>query len=105
MRSLQFIVDGQRIRKDPKCDFSNIVAGSVGYLKAIFCFSTEWDGCKKAASFWLDDREYSVLLDNDNACIIPKETLTDERFYVSVTGAKPGYKIKTSRTKVIQEVY
>lgn len=105
MRTLEFVVEGQLIKKKTSCDFSNIVAGSVGYLKAKFHFSTEWMGCKKAASFWADGNEYSVLLDTFNTCTIPPQALTGERFLVSVTGAKSDYKIKTTKTKVRQEVY
>lgn len=34
MRILKFIVDKQIIRRDPNCDFSNLVSGTKGYLKA-----------------------------------------------------------------------
>ena len=39
MRTLKFIVDGQILRQDPTCDFSNIVPGTEGYLIAEFAFS------------------------------------------------------------------
>ena len=61
MRTLRFTVDGQTIRKNPDCDFSGLVAGSVGYLRANFKFSKEWFGCTKAASFWFDGLEHAVL--------------------------------------------
>lgn len=104
MRTLEFIVEGQRIKKKTDCDFSNIVAGSVGYLKAKFYFSSEWDGCKKAASFWANDDEHPVLLDSNDECVISPEALTGSSFKVSVTGAKTDYKIKSTKTKVRQEV-
>lgn len=104
MRELIFVVDGQLLRKKADCDFSHVVAGSVGYLKAVFEFSREWDGCRKAASFWLDDAEYAVLLDDSNSCTIPEAILTGEKFQVSVVGVKPGYKITSNKTKVKQEV-
>lgn len=104
MRELKFIVSRQRIRKDNNCDFSNLIAGSIGYLKAVFDFSPEWSDCKKAASFWLDEKEYSVLLDDNDSCVIPSEALTGSKFEVSVTGVKAGYKIRTCATKVRQEV-
>ena len=104
MRVLEFVVDGQLLRKKSDCDFSHIVAGSVGYLKAVFHFSSEWAGCRKAASFWLDDAEYAVLLDESNSCVIPEVILTGEKFHVSVVGAKSGYKITTNKIKVKQEV-
>ena len=105
MRTLEFIVTGQRLKKSPDCDFSGIVAGSKGYLNAKFCFSPEWNGCTKAASFWKDGQEYAVKLDENNSCVIDDAALIGERFEVSVTGAQPGYLIKTNKTKVRQEVY
>lgn len=49
MRILQFRINGQKLSKDG--DFSNLVAGTKGYLKAAFNFDEDWDGCRKAAVF------------------------------------------------------
>ena len=104
MRTLEFVVDGQVIRKDPGCDFSNIVPGSSGYLEAKFKFSNEWDGCVKAASFWHDGTEYATGLNKDDACTIPAAALVGRKFEVSVTGAKAGgFKIPTGKATVKQE--
>ena len=104
-RVLEFTVNKQRIVRNRDCDFSHIVAGSVGYLKAKFYFnSNEWKGCKKAASFWLNGIESAALLDRTNTCLIPSEALIGEKFEVSVTGMKDTFKITTNRTKVKQEV-
>lgn len=103
MRSLKFIVNAQTIAKDPTCDFSKIVAGSKGYLKAQFTFSKEWQDCILAASFWRGDKEYAVLI-NNNECDIPSEALTGATFKVSVTGKKGDYRIPTNKVSVRQEV-
>ena len=104
-RVLEFDVTAQRITKKRDCDFSNIIAGTIGYLKAKFFFSLEeWGDCRKAASFWIDDKEYAVLLNEDNSCVIPHEVLVSERFFVSVTGLNTNYKITTNKVKVKQEV-
>lgn len=105
MRTLEFKVDGQRLKKQSDCDFSGLVAGSIGYLKAKFTFSREWLDCKKAASFWVNEQEYAVLLEPDDTCIIPADALGGSLFEVSVVGVKPNYKINSTRTKVRQEVY
>ena len=39
MRTLKFIVEGQIIKQDPSCDFTNLVPGTEGYLRAEFSFS------------------------------------------------------------------
>ena len=102
MRVLEFIVTGQDLRKSPECDFSEIVAGSVGYLKATFKFSDEWDGCVKTVSFWFCDEEYQVNLDESSECVIPSAVLIGEKFSVSVTGERIGYTITSDKTKVRQ---
>lgn len=106
MRTLDFIVDGQGLVKDPECDFTKIVAGTKGYLRAHFTFDgSGWRGCRKVASFWIADKEYATLLDKDNTCYIPPEVLGEKYFRVSVTGGKDdGYMIKTNKVKVKQEV-
>lgn len=102
MRVLRFIVDGQNIMKDPTCDFTGITAGTVGYLMASFSLSSEWSGCKVAASFWKIDEEYPVVLTNGR-CKIPAEALDWDYFDVQLTGIKQGYKIVTNKLRVEQE--
>ena len=51
MRTLKFIVEGQIIRPDPSCDFSGLVPGSEGYLRAEFSFSKDWVNTIKVVSF------------------------------------------------------
>lgn len=104
-RVLEFEVKRQRIVKKSDCDFSGIVAGTAGYLKAKFYFSPDdWGGCRKAASFWNDGQEYAKLLDDNDMCVIPGEALTNRKFKVSVTGKKVGYQIVTNKATVRQEV-
>ena len=107
MRILEFNVRKQRLTKKIGCDFSGLVAGSVGYLRAHFSFSDdEWDKCDaKIARFWINNREHAKYLDDDNSCEIPPEVLVGSKFEVSILGAAPGYKIETNRTNVKQGVY
>jgi hypothetical protein len=103
MRLLNFNVEAQHISKDPNCDFTKIVAGTSNYLKAHFTFSPEWQGCKKAASFWRGGQEHAVIL-KDDECDIPEEVLTGMTFGVTVTGQNGDYRITTNRVTVRQEV-
>lgn len=106
MRILEFNVDKQRITKAKHCDFSGLVAGSIGYLHAKFRFSeNEWNGCtNKVARFWIKDQEHAAMLDKNNGCVIPHEVLTGSKFEVSVLGVAPGYKIETNKVCVRQGV-
>ena len=105
-RILEFDVNKQRLRKRQDCDFAGIVAGSIGYLRAKFYLSPEeWDDCTiKVARFWLEGKESSVKLDENNSCDIPPEVLTGAKFTLSVIGVSSGYKIKTNEVQVKQEV-
>lgn len=102
-RILRFVINGQAIAKDPMCNFDKIVKGTSGYLKAQFSFSSEWNGCKIAASFWSLGKEYAAIL-NNNECYIPEEALVWSNFSVSLTGVKGDYKITTNRVIVNQGV-
>jgi hypothetical protein len=106
LRILEFNVSKQRISKKQDCDFSGLVAGSVGYLYAKFYFSEqEWNRCTdKVARFWIGEREYAILLGDDTTCVIPPEVLIGKRFEVSVIGAANGYKIETNKINIRQEV-
>ena len=100
-RMLKFIIDGQTIRKDPACSFDGIHRGTAGYLHAQFFFSGEWAGCKKAASFYSVGKEYAMPVIGSQ-CEIPEEVLKYQRWEVSVTGMRPGFKITTGKEKVTQ---
>lgn len=105
MRTLEFIAAGQRLTKAPACDFTGIVAGSCGYLRAHFTFSHEWDGCKKIALFSSKGRTCAVPV-VDNMCDIPAAALTGSAVQVYVTGRKgDAYQITTNVAAFAQELY
>ena len=95
MRVLEFVAEGQTLKRDPRCDFAGIVAGSKGYLHACFHFCKEWKGCKKVAVFTSRGRDYPVPLEY-NMCEIPAEALTGSAVQVYVIGRRPGYQITTA---------
>ena len=95
MRTLDFIASEQTLKQALACDFTGIVAGSCGYLRARFQFSKEWAGCKKVAVFTSKGQEYPVPLEF-NMCEIPAEALTGSAVQVYVVGRRPGYQIITN---------
>ena len=102
MRILSFVVTAQNIQKDPSCDFSGIVAGTQGYLRAEFSFSAEWAGCRVAAVFSCLGKECAEPVLN-GGCKIPAEALTWDSFGVRVVGQRKNYRITTNEIKVRQE--
>lgn len=97
MRTLVFTVKNQIIQRDISCDFSGLVAGTTGYLRAKFSFSEDWNGCAKVAGFFLKDgTEFQpCVLDSDNSCFIPEEILKYHEFNVKLFGKKTNYTITT----------
>ena len=102
MRTLKFIITAQSIQKDPDCDFTGIVAGTQGYLRAEFSVSEEWAGCRMAAVFSSLGKEYPRPV-IEGECEIPKEALTWDNFGVRVVGQRENYRITTNEIKIKQE--
>lgn len=105
MRTLKFIVDGQILKPDPSSDFSNLIPGSEGYLRAEFKFSSEWSGTSKVAGFYsMMGREYSPqVLSAANTCDIPVEALKREKFQIQVFGLRGAdFKITSNKLVVSQ---
>ena len=101
MRTLKFLINGQKIEKDPNCNFDGIVPGTKGYLKASFVFSEEWKNCKKAAVFSILGKEHAAPIKN-GTCNIPSPVLVRKSFEVKVVGENEGFRITTNRLEVEQ---
>ena len=104
MRTLRFIVEDQIVKADPNCDFSGLVPGTEGYLKAEFIFSSEWLDCVKCAGFFsVMGKEYPPqILTDGKTCTIPSEALKNKSFKIQLIGVRPDYKIKTNKVTVCQ---
>lgn len=103
MRVLKFIVDRQIIIQDPGCDFKDIVPGTVGYLKAEFSFSSEWDNSIKVAAFYRNGNECPPqILKDGKSCTIPAEALKGRQFAIQLLGKKDDVRITTNKVEVVQ---
>lgn len=81
---LKFTVQNQRIIRT---DTEKPVAGSVGYLTALFTFSEDWAGLIKTAIFRAGSgTAYEVVLDADDECDVPEAAIVSGTMYVSVRG-------------------
>lgn len=88
MRTLKFIVDGQTIKPDPKCDFTGLVPGTKQHLQAEFTFSNEWKNAAKVVGFYSRlGKEYPPqTLNRGRTCTIPIEALQKRIFKLKVIG-------------------
>ena len=106
MKTLRFIVENQIIKKDPTCDFSNLIPGSKGYLIAEFSFSKEWENMAKVVGFYSPlGREYPPrVLADGKTCVIPFEALEKKTFKVQVIGQSKDFnrKLKTNKVTICQ---
>lgn len=53
-----------------------LTSGMVNTASVCFEFSTDWDGLTRTAVFEAGEERRVVVLDEDNACVIPWEVLT-----------------------------
>ena len=81
---LKFIIKNQRIART---DAEIPIAGSVGYLTALFTFSSDWDGLVKTAIFRAGTgTPYEVLIAADGTCEVATQAIVSDTMYVSVRG-------------------
>lgn len=99
-RTLVFKINRQKIEKDG--DFSGLVKGTRGYLQAAFSYTNEWNGCKKAAVFLVDENEYPVPIIQDK-CDVPDEVTKKSFWELKLVGEKDGFRITTNTVGVTQK--
>ena len=103
MRELKFCVEGQRLRKDPSCDFAGIIPGTRHYLETHFTFDEDWDRCVCVAEFYNESGDADAVLIENCKCEVPDIVLDDANFTLKVIGKrKDGYFITTNQIKITQ---
>ena len=94
MRIIKFVVDNDKIRKDPDSDFSNLSKNPS--VQAQFSFSKEWDGFIKVIGFRRGNKELEPrILSRGTTCEIPLEALKGTFFRMHVLGKKGERRIIT----------
>ena len=93
MRYLMFDVQGQRLSKDPACDFGGIVRGSKQYLTLSATFDAEWQGFTRVALF---NERYAVALNATNSCNVPDEVTDGDSIHVRIVGVNGAQRIRTN---------
>ena len=104
MRTLRFIVDGQTIKQDLECDFTNLFSDKNSNICAEFILSSEWNDKIKVAAFWsMLDKEYEPqALDDKNSCVIPSDALKRASFKIQVLGLRGSEKLTTNKLTILQ---
>ena len=104
MRDLEFIINGQMIKKDPACSFNNIVAGSSNFYNAKFNFGYDWDGFACVAAFEANGKIQYVPIKN-NQCLVPNTVINEREYLISVIGMKGATMINTNKVKITQTIF
>lgn len=67
-----------------------IASGGQNEVKVAFTFCEKWDGFAKTATFYRDESNpYSVILDNEDICVVPWEVYYEAgTFHIGVFGNK-----------------
>ena len=106
MRTLKFIVNDLYLSRDRNCDFTKLIPGTEGYLKAEFDFNSTWDNCVKVVGFYSADAhiEYTPqILRDGKSCIIPYEALKQSKFRIKVLGKSKTMKLCTQDIIIVQD--
>lgn len=88
MRTLKYIVTGQKIERDLKCDFEDIKKGTNNYINLLFVFDNEWKDTIKVISMKNSDGvETNRVLEN-NQVSLPLQVTDGSLFYFELYGKK-----------------
>lgn len=102
MRTLKFIVEGQIIKKDPSCNFDDLVPGTEDYLEVEFSFSPEWDNCVKAVTFGsvLGYTFDSRIMKDGVSCFVPLNATKKRMFTIKIVGRRKGTETYITTNKI-----
>ena len=102
MRTLEFTVRSQRLKRASGSSFNHIIMGSKNFLRARFTYDQSWTGFSKVALFSSDTDKQYVALKNDE-CMIPDSVTMAKNFNVQVIGVSGDVKAPTNVLTVRQE--
>ncbi len=97
MRTLKFIVEGDRVRKDRTClDFNDAYIPDDEPVNAEFIFGPEWNSYPiRVVAFFDRTRKECPprTLDKNMRCVIPDEALRQSILHIQVLGIEGGGKL------------
>lgn len=101
MRTLKYIVTGQKIERDLKCDFEDIKKGTNNYINLFFVFDSEWNNAIKVISMKNSDGiETNRVLEN-NQVSLPLQVTDGSLFYFELYGKKADGTIIRTNTEYV----
>nr|DAN85155.1 MAG TPA: hypothetical protein [Caudoviricetes sp.] len=104
MRTLKYIVTGQKIERDLKCDFEDIKKGTNNYINLLFVFDSEWKDTIKVISMKSSDGiETNRVLEN-NQVSLPLQVTDGSLFYFELYGKKTDGTIIRTNTEYVWQV-
>lgn len=100
MRTLKFILDGQKLKKDPSCDFTGLICGTMNYVKLSFDVSGDWNKCFIIVSF-LDENDHEIDASElkNFECLVPNTTSSYKKYKIRLIGCD-----RTGNCKIISSM-
>lgn len=104
MRTLEYTVSGQRLRRASGCSFNHIIVGSKNFLRTRFTFrSSEWLYMTKVAVFRTKTTTEYIPLNNMGECDIPDNITESLTFTVQIIGVSSKQQVPTNENTIRQE--
>lgn len=101
MRVLKYIVTGQKVERDLKCDFEDIMRGTNNYINLLFVFDKEWNDTIKVISMKNSDGiETNRVLEN-NQISLPLIVTGGSLFSFELYGKKTDGTIIRTNTEYV----
>lgn len=102
MRILKFIVQNDRITRDPNSNFNDITFDEELIVDFRF-IGRGWENTIKVAAFFNADGECPPQKLNDGMyCSVPKEALDSHWFRVQLIGNRNGTIIRTNKIDIVR---
>lgn len=101
MKTVNLIVNGNRIKVDPSCNISDLFPHMTEPVRLEFALTPEWKSRVKVVAFWsMLGQEYQpCLLDDGKSCIVPAEAL-QRAFRVQLLGKHEGERFETTKCTI-----
>lgn len=105
MRTIEFKIVGNEIKKIPKFDYASVLKrDSNEPMQLKLTFPSEWANALKVVEFITragEECEPQVLV--DNACMIPDKALSEYIFYMRVIGKTSDKKFETKKMAICRK--
>lgn len=104
MKDLKINVNGQTLSKENSSDWNDIMIGSIGYIRFVFIFDSDWKQCPRKAVHFESEGLDTFMPVINGICVLPDEFANAKKVKISLIGEKDDeYRITTNTLEVRQK--